>query len=77
MAAKVALSVTVTVNVPVSQKTIWTKSIRRTKLWYNRAGFPLYYWNLNVQLRTAMDFLFAPEENDGNPLRDHAPVYYG
>lgn len=32
---------------------------------------PLYYRNLSVQLRTAMDFLFAPEENDGNPLRDH------
>ena len=30
---------------------------------------PLYYWNLSGQLRTAMDRLFALEENDGNLLR--------
>ena len=32
---------------------------------------PLYYWNLSGQLRTAMDRLFALEENDGNLLRGH------
>lgn len=33
---------------------------------------PLYYWNLSSQLRTAMDRLFALEENDGNYLRGHS-----
>lgn len=32
---------------------------------------PLYYWNFSGQLRTAMDRLFALEENDGNLLRGH------
>ena len=32
---------------------------------------PLYYWNLSGQLQTAMDRLFALEENDGNLLRGH------
>ncbi len=30
---------------------------------------PLYYWNMSGQLRTAIDRLFALEENDGNLLR--------
>lgn len=30
---------------------------------------PLYYWNMSGQLRTAVDRLFALEENDGNLLR--------
>ena len=32
---------------------------------------PLYYWNFSGQLRTAMDRLFALEENEGNLLRGH------
>lgn len=32
---------------------------------------PLYYWNLSGQLRTAIDRLFALEENDCNLLRGH------
>lgn len=30
---------------------------------------PLYYWNMSGQIRTAIDRLFALEENDGNLLR--------
>lgn len=30
---------------------------------------PLYYWNMSGQIRTAVDRLFALEENDGNLLR--------
>jgi len=32
---------------------------------------PLYYWNMSGQIRTAIDRLFALEENDGNLLRGH------
>ena len=32
---------------------------------------PLYHWNFSGQLRTAMDRLFALEENDGNFFRGH------
>ena len=32
---------------------------------------PLYYWNMSGQIRTAVDRLFALEENDGNLLRGH------
>ncbi len=32
---------------------------------------PLYYWNMSGQIRTAIDRLFALEENDGNRLRGH------
>ena len=27
---------------------------------------PLYYWNMNAKIRTAVDRLFAPEYGDGN-----------
>ncbi len=30
---------------------------------------PLYYWNMSGQIRTAIDRLFALEEDDGNLLR--------
>lgn len=32
---------------------------------------PLYYWNMSGQIRTAIDWLFALEEGDGNLLRGH------
>lgn len=33
---------------------------------------PLYYWHMSSQIMTAIDRLFALEENDGNLLRGHS-----
>lgn len=35
---------------------------------------PLYYWTMSGQLKTALDRLFALEEDDGNLLRGNGKL---